>query len=301
MALVNCPECGEKISSSAGACIHCGYRFNVCPECGEVLPNTELTCNKCGYRLVPKTDALHAENKPQQQSDYDKMSKRVQADNSFLKKMTILRVILTVISLIPAVIFSIKIVNWSNYDAEKQLLTYKDMLDSIKIFSVIFCLFSSVDFGIDCVFRKQFVTLRCANWIRQNKIEYISYLRSFYDGVTNNASEETLLRITDAAFYSENQKYKNYYIAKWVIQALITVIGCIFFGIFIVNIIDAWTISCLKVSDIGFDTGCLRRLIPAGICLALGFLFEFAFWLLTDKDKVKWQQEHNLIKNKGEK
>lgn len=25
MALINCPECGKKISDKADACIHCGY------------------------------------------------------------------------------------------------------------------------------------------------------------------------------------------------------------------------------------------------------------------------------------
>ena len=54
MALTTCPECKEKISTTADQCIHCGCKLQSCPECGMVLMKGTETCPECGYTFVRK-------------------------------------------------------------------------------------------------------------------------------------------------------------------------------------------------------------------------------------------------------
>lgn len=51
MSLIHCPECGQEISSNAGICVHCGYKFRVCPECGDVVCEESKACPSCGYQF----------------------------------------------------------------------------------------------------------------------------------------------------------------------------------------------------------------------------------------------------------
>ena len=52
MALIDCPECGQKISDTASHCIHCGVKINVCPECKTISLGTATFCSVCGYNLA---------------------------------------------------------------------------------------------------------------------------------------------------------------------------------------------------------------------------------------------------------
>jgi len=49
MAIINCPECKEKISSTSNQCIHCGAKFRICNECGKTFTGEPRFCTECGY------------------------------------------------------------------------------------------------------------------------------------------------------------------------------------------------------------------------------------------------------------
>lgn len=52
MALIECPECGKKISDQAKMCPHCGMPLEktiICPECGEEISSEEKNCPACGF------------------------------------------------------------------------------------------------------------------------------------------------------------------------------------------------------------------------------------------------------------
>jgi len=72
MALIECPECGGKVSDKALACIHCGYplqepkekqvEIQYCPYCGKTNSIESAFCGYCGkpfakseekYEVVP--------------------------------------------------------------------------------------------------------------------------------------------------------------------------------------------------------------------------------------------------------
>lgn len=73
MAMIQCPECGQKISDKAKKCIHCGKVFVEektvneeikCSECGIVLAESDEICPNCGCPVEKKI--REEETKPQQ-------------------------------------------------------------------------------------------------------------------------------------------------------------------------------------------------------------------------------------------
>ena len=73
MALINCPECGKKVSDKAERCPGCGkelkevFRIDItslnilCEECGTEIPEGSTTCPNCGCPVAP----LSVDNAPQ--------------------------------------------------------------------------------------------------------------------------------------------------------------------------------------------------------------------------------------------
>ena len=54
MALINCSECGNKVSDKAKACPYCGCpieKLMVCPECGKSINEGNNFCDQCGCEL----------------------------------------------------------------------------------------------------------------------------------------------------------------------------------------------------------------------------------------------------------
>ena len=70
MAIVNCPECNEKISTNSKSCVHCGCNLSFCKECGAVFVGEVDVCSECGFQMtenkkesLPKETGLAAVNK----------------------------------------------------------------------------------------------------------------------------------------------------------------------------------------------------------------------------------------------
>lgn len=65
MALIECPECGGKVSDKANVCIHCGYplhneevkvqQIQYCPYCGKPNSIESAFCGYCGKSFVKQT------------------------------------------------------------------------------------------------------------------------------------------------------------------------------------------------------------------------------------------------------
>ena len=65
MALIECPECGGKVSDKANVCIHCGYplhneeekvqKIQYCPYCGKPNSIESAFCGYCGKSFVKQT------------------------------------------------------------------------------------------------------------------------------------------------------------------------------------------------------------------------------------------------------
>ena len=59
MALIECPECGGKVSNSAVSCPHCGFPIKArlrnegpfCPHCGSKNEPSSIYCRHCGKAM----------------------------------------------------------------------------------------------------------------------------------------------------------------------------------------------------------------------------------------------------------
>lgn len=62
MALINCVNCGNKISDKAQNCVHCGYANlkKVCSECNSVIDYSIESCPECGaiFSKIKKKDTF---------------------------------------------------------------------------------------------------------------------------------------------------------------------------------------------------------------------------------------------------
>lgn len=58
MALINCPECGHRISDQSTSCINCGLPSSKmiliinCPECSEPVYSQAPSCSNCGCPIA---------------------------------------------------------------------------------------------------------------------------------------------------------------------------------------------------------------------------------------------------------
>lgn len=54
MGLINCPECGKEIPSTAPSCIHCGKQINICPpsHLAKAIIVTILCCWPLGIPAI---------------------------------------------------------------------------------------------------------------------------------------------------------------------------------------------------------------------------------------------------------
>ena len=63
MAMMECPNCGEKVSDKAKKCVHCGAILipevkKYCQECGTELETEAEVCPNCGCPVEEKTETV---------------------------------------------------------------------------------------------------------------------------------------------------------------------------------------------------------------------------------------------------
>ena len=72
MSMIKCPECGQRVSSLAGTCPHCGVAIRgmirQCPQCQEYVMKAATVCPHCSAPLPPVSDATH-ENDAEQSAN----------------------------------------------------------------------------------------------------------------------------------------------------------------------------------------------------------------------------------------
>lgn len=72
MAIIQCPECGGTVSTTANHCIHCGAKISVCPQCENVWVGEGNFCTKCGFNMTTIGQNQNAPQQPiAQQAQYD--------------------------------------------------------------------------------------------------------------------------------------------------------------------------------------------------------------------------------------
>lgn len=91
MSMINCPECGEKISDKAESCPHCGcpqsefkgaflkpdkHSMNYCPKCGAIMHGV-FNCSYCGHDLINAEITSHEHYVKRETGELDDWEKSI--------------------------------------------------------------------------------------------------------------------------------------------------------------------------------------------------------------------------------
>ena len=100
MSMIKCPECGEKVSTMAGTCPHCGINIEgnlrQCPNCDEYCLLSQDTCPHCGTRLSFIEDEEENDNGNDNGNDNEKVPAK-KKNKSLIFTITFAIIILAII------------------------------------------------------------------------------------------------------------------------------------------------------------------------------------------------------------
>ena len=140
MAVINCPECNEKISNTVKQCVHCGASIVICPECGTAFVEGVKLCTECGYEFKKKNEksTIKKESKNEQegtQFDAEQLESKVKESEPKWSFIDLLELLCAVVPGLLCLFVFFLISNWS--DSPERMLTYIDVQKTCTIVMVI--------------------------------------------------------------------------------------------------------------------------------------------------------------------
>lgn len=106
MAMIKCPECGQRVSSMALTCPHCGVgikgHLRECPMCGEWILDDQPRCPECNSLVEVKPQSDQNSSSGYDKGNQDKQDNKGKQENQGKKKSsnTILWVLVFMVPLI---------------------------------------------------------------------------------------------------------------------------------------------------------------------------------------------------------
>lgn len=164
MALVKCPDCNERVSSTAEKCVHCGCSLSVCPDCGKVSPGGTDFCSSCGFNFKKAEKKKHV-GAFKEFLDYWKANRP--GDSLFSRIIPIIFAVMGIAFITFAVMAVTNVLRLGyNDDCEKIFKIGISVTVSV-IFSVIFFILLIAS----SILHFAFVPYKCGAFIRDNEID----------------------------------------------------------------------------------------------------------------------------------
>ena len=290
MAIIQCPECGAQISSSAKNCIHCGCEFKVCEECGNVIVGNPESCPSCGLTFVKKAEKPSAE-------DLTPVVQKWESESFFQKflKTNALQMISFIASAALLIIGIIGIFTWKNSDALEALMEAENVLSERKTMFV----FSGILFVLSSFFLQFNVYWRSSSfqlWAYKHELNIISHLKKEleFDFTTITASEisdryDDTIVLIKAEKYKQNPKAKNYEKAIAVFAILASAVSAILMTVFLINNTENYMESVIIDGDFKLE---------GILLLILSVVIYIGKTIITHALEKKVEQaDDDLIKN----
>lgn len=281
MAIIKCPECGKEVSSNSNQCIHCGCKFTVCPECGHAEIGETSVCPQCGFSFK-KNETAVAE---QQDSklDGDVFKQWQQASSSDKLMMTVLKIVKYAAYILPAVfivVFYVVFTQWQKTDVLEKAVTFDKTRDTLLAMTILSCIFGIIDFESDTAI-KFFVKLRCSSWIRQSKIDGITYLKIH----RNDKNDDNYQLFAESVYYADNPQRKNIVYVRLIVYLLCAVAVCACIGVCGVIFVDGAMNAAIAGENYSFQ---YITLIPLGIALAISIVLVIVLETIGGKQYKAW-------------
>lgn len=298
MSLIQCPECGKEISSNAGQCVYCGYKFRVCPECGKIFAGDAKRCNQCGYIFsAADEDSKKAQRydvKSAHENFIDDWREETPARKKFFNKKFVLisRLFFGVLFIISIIACYFTLDSWINEnDSILKLSLLKEVQSRWHTFAIIgiisFILSQTLDYIIYGI-----RNLLCSEWLRSCKFDPVERLYELKKNHNDSLTGEDQTNFDNAvmiAHFCVDQNKKFLYIVFIIFAILIDVIAATIMGISILNSWDGIFDEFLYGSKSEFNY--LLFFIGAAIWLVETIVWAICISYLNKKAKSWFEQQ----------
>lgn len=275
MAIIECPECEGKLSTSAKKCIHCGCEFTVCRECGTVLVGKPTVCPECGYAFVKKENDSD-ENEYQQEKNSNKSEKSVKKgktqkgifglkeiyknwrNESGINNLKIFKYVTMAISYICLAVAFIQFVTANQWGFE-----YKDKMTLMTAMLGVMCIMEICGYAIMNAGEFAFV-LKISAWAKTKNIgfdtltgQYLENLKKQYEDVNVIAElnvDGDLRNIFKSLMFADNYNTKNQFIGFEIFEMVLKAVSSGFIWSFVILNVRNITSTCFLVGHAKFFT-----------------------------------------------
>ena len=271
MALINCPECGEQVSSNAEKCVHCGCTFVVCPECSKAyIAGDTNTCPYCGY----ESKNIFIDNKNNAKASYSKdvftiWQEKNESNSLVAKYLSYAQIFLYLLVIILMIIAWVTIDRWDSKSLDA-LLKITDIRDKTEGLIVGVCIIGALIPIVDNI-SLLYMQISCANWLETKKIDITPIVKSMYTKVdlSENKKDSDFEHASTAAYLSIVPHDKTLKYAKGIVVVIFSAVIAIIFGSFLLQNAEAFLVSKMYESTaFGF------KYVPLLISLGLFGIYK---------------------------
>ena len=260
MAIIHCPECNEKISSTVSQCVHCGVKIAVCPECEKIYAEHPDKCSECGYVFNEKTVKVEKHEKKEEVFTATELKRRWKSENPIHYIVEYADLVLTIIGFAFMAIALIKFSSWSKSSGLDSLISANDIFDTTKtlyVISAIFLILSEICKEIE----PSLTSAMLSTWVGIKKISFLEAIKNTFSADYSKTVEEEreksdkdLRSVIDTAFFSNDYLSRNKRIFSHAISAIIFTISEILFFTFIIHNFEIiFKAEILKSEALGID------------------------------------------------
>ncbi len=241
MALITCPECGGKISSSAKQCIHCGCEIKLCPECNNVYMANAEECKQCGFKFEKQIKNELIEKQEDCIQVYNKFKSMNSISNILFNYLGGL---LNILGTILVSIAGVKLFRWSNGDALSGIFKYKEVKSNINTLIIISMLLTLLGRLMN-YFDTFFLSYVFNPWCNLNKRDLAFSIKNYL--VNNNFTSKTKeglkkdTEILNKCIDCEMMKdivFKEKCKKRIIVSSIISVISLIFWIVFLTGAVN---------------------------------------------------------------
>lgn len=286
MALINCPECNEQISSTVSQCVHCGVKICVCPECEKVYTQTPEQCEECGY-VFKKVEEKIVIQKSDLGNTIPDIKLKCKAENPLIFILEHLGTVFNVIVWI--IMFFIAIKGYAFVDSLsniEELLNIENNYESLRTLIVFFAIFDIIALVYSDI-KHTLIGHMISLWAKNRKIILTDAIKVTFSTKYKNTVEKEkkalskdIRQAIHAEFLNENYAAKNKRIVNHAVDALCTIISTVLLGSFLYQNLEIIKTAELLKSDMlnipGWSTSLVVGWwkIVVSIALALfGFIY----------------------------
>ncbi len=311
MALINCPECGKQISSSAKQCVHCGCAFTVCPECGSVFVGSVDICPSCGYSSGKPEQSQSAGQTQKSESFFSAESapsesataivedplrvwqKSSPVDGFMMKSFKWLKILIRILSGVFFAIGAVFFILWIQKSSLEQVSEAEQMVTLLRCMIGLICVFEIIDVLFDPV-HDGFIKLRCGNWIYRKKLDAVTYLKQHCGETGFGEDIANFDLFSEATFLSSDKGSRTNVIAGLIVRFVCTVALFIFIGYAVMqNLAMAMVVIMFEV-EFQFQ---FIMLIPTGIIAVIYFVSTIALDTVYYKKYTAWFNQNVTKRN----